>query len=108
MSALYFNARATRRIQHGAERNGGMSETRVWLVERTYNDKGMVVLVYATPDGEQYLRKQLSERMLMQKDVTAGRSVESNRLEPTDEGEIERYAAEATRMADEHDPDDAV
>jgi hypothetical protein len=85
-----------------------MSETRVWLVDRSYNDKGMIVLVYATTDGEQYLRKQLSERMLMQQDVTAARTVETDRLEATDDEEGERYAAEANRMADEHDPDDAV
>ena len=85
-----------------------MAATRVWLVDRTYNDKGMVRLVYATTDGERYLIKQLSERMLMNKDVTAARDVDEERLEPTGDEERERYAAEATRMADQHDPDDAV
>jgi hypothetical protein len=85
-----------------------MADTRVWLVDRTYNDKGMVRLVYATTDGERYLIKQLSERMLMTKEVTAARDVDAERLEPTDDAERERYAAEATRMADQHDPDDAV
>ncbi|MFC7131762.1 MULTISPECIES: hypothetical protein [Salinibaculum] len=85
-----------------------MAETRVWLVDRTYNDKGMVRLVYATTDGDRYLRRQLSERMLMQKDVTAAVDVEEDRLEPTPDEERERYAAEATRMSDDHDPDEAV
>jgi hypothetical protein len=85
-----------------------MDEKRVWLVDRTYNDKGMVELVYATPDGEQYHHRQLSEQMLMTKDVTAGTNVEPDRLEPTDDEDIERFAAEASRMTDEHDPDDAV
>lgn len=85
-----------------------MADTRVWLVERSYNDKGMVTLVYATPDGERYLRKTLSERMLMRKDVTAGLDVDDDRLEPTDAAELERYAAEAARMADTHDPDETV
>mgnify|MGYP006275463301 CR=1 FL=1 len=85
-----------------------MSETRVWLVDRTYNDKGMVELVYATPDGEQYHHRQLSEQMLMTKDVTAATDVEPDRLETTDDDDIERYAAEATRMADEHAADDPV
>jgi hypothetical protein len=85
-----------------------MVEHRVWLVDRTYNDKGMIELVYATPDGEQYHHRQLSEQMLMGTDVTAGLDVEEDRLEPTDDEEIERYGAEATRMADEHDPDDTV
>ncbi len=85
-----------------------MSETRVWLVDRTYNDKGMVELVYATPDGQQYHHRQLSEQMLMSKDVTAATDVEPDRLEATDDEDIDRFAAEATRMADEHDPGDAV
>lgn len=85
-----------------------MAETRVWLVDRTYNDKGMVRLVYATTDGDRYLRRQLSERMLMQKDVTAAVDVAEDRLEPTPEAERERYAAEATRMSEDHDPDEAV
>jgi hypothetical protein len=85
-----------------------MSEKRVWLVDRTYNDKGMVELVYATTDGEQYHHRQLSEQMLMTKEVTAGTDVESDRLEPTDDENIERFAAEATRMADDHAADDAV
>jgi len=86
-----------------------MSDTeRIWLVEREYSDKGMVNLVYATPDGERYLRRQLSEQMLVRTDVTAGMDVDPERLESTAEAERERYAAEATRMADTHDLDDAV
>jgi hypothetical protein len=85
-----------------------MTETQVWLVKREYSDKGMVTLVYATPDGERHLYKQLSERMVMRTDVTAGRTVEDDRLEPTHDEDRERYAAEATRMAEQHDPDETV
>jgi hypothetical protein len=46
--------------------------------------------------------------MLMNKDVTAARDVDEERLESTGDEERERYAAEATRMADQHDPDDTV
>lgn len=85
-----------------------MAET-VWLVDRTYSDKGLVNLVYATVDGERYLRRQLSEQMLTRTDVTAGMDVEADRLEPVQgEDERERFAAEASRMAEEHDPGDAV
>jgi len=85
-----------------------MADTeRVWLVERTYTDKGMVTLVYATPDGGRHLRRQLSEQMLTRTEVTAGMDVDPDRLQPThDEGE--RYATEASRMADQHDPDDVI
>jgi len=82
---------------------------RVWLVDRTYSDKGMVSLVYATVEGDRYLRRQLSEQMLTRTDVTASTDVESDRLqEVDDEAERERFAAEASRMAEGHDPDDTV
>jgi hypothetical protein len=82
---------------------------RVWLVERSYGDKGLVTLVYATPDGDRHVRMQRSSNMLRNADVTAGTVVESDRLTPiTDDAERERYAAEAERMRERHDPDDAV
>jgi hypothetical protein len=81
----------------------------VWLVEREYTDKGLVTLVYATPDGDRQLRMQRSSNMLRTADVTAGMTVESDRLAPvTDDADRKRYAAEAERMQDRHDPDDAV
>jgi len=54
---------------------------RVWPVERTYSDDelNLIILTYATLDGHRYFRK-----------------------------ERERYAAEASRMADEHAPDDVI
>ncbi|WP_121821920.1 hypothetical protein [Halostella salina] len=86
---------------------------RVWLVERTYSDdeQNIIILVYATPDGKRYLRK---ERALTSFDGTgpetlAALDVESERLGVVDDPETEtRYAAEADRMAATHDPDDAV
>lgn len=81
---------------------------RAWLVDREYSDKGMVNLVYATTDGESHLRKQLSEQMLLRHTVTAGIDVEADRLEATHEDERERFAAEASRMAEDHDPDDEI
>ena len=38
-----------------------MTETvRAWLAERTYSDdeQNLVILVYATPDGSKYMRKE--------------------------------------------------
>ena len=84
-------------------------EERVWLVERSYSDKGLVTIVYATTDGQRHLRKQLSSNMLARTDVTAAEDVAPDRLTPVDDpDERERYAAEATRMAEQHDPDDPV
>lgn len=80
---------------------------RCWLVEREYTDKGLVTLVYAPTDGERALIEQKSAVRLGE--VTAGREVRPDQLVAVDEpDERDRYEAEAGRMADRHDPDDAV
>lgn len=83
---------------------------RCWLVERSsYGDERMVTLVYATPAGDRQLTKQLSPNLLMRKRVTAAVDVEPERLEPVADDETrERYAAEAERMAERHEPDAEV
>lgn len=87
-------------------------ETRVWLVERTYSDdeQNLVILVYATPEGDRYFRK---ERALTsfsdERATTAALSVPADNLGTVDDpDEREQYAAEAARMADLHDPDDVI
>ncbi|UPW02062.1 hypothetical protein M0R88_08195 [Halorussus gelatinilyticus] len=86
-----------------------MDDERLWLVERTYTDKGLVSLVYATTDGERYLQKQRSMNMLNLVDVTAAVEADPDSLDDVEDDETrEQYAGEATRMADERDPDDAV
>ena len=84
-----------------------MTDTeRVWLVYREYTDKGMLNVVYATPDGERVLRKQ---RSMNAGDPTAAVDADADDLEPPeDDQERDRYADEATRMRDRHDPDDRV
>jgi len=81
---------------------------RVWLVERDYDQKGLVRLVYATPDGEHHLTRELSQRMLRDTTVTAARTVDPDRLEPTPERDRDQYAEEAGRVAARNDPDDPV
>jgi hypothetical protein len=85
---------------------------RVWLVERTYSDdeQNLVILTYATTDGEHYSRK---ERALTSfsdvRETTAAIDADPGSVGPVEDPELrERYATEATRMADEHDPDDAI
>lgn len=87
-----------------------MTETvRCWLVERDYEHESMVTLVYATVDGERHVTQQRSTSLLMKKPVTAGIDVEPERLEAVpDDGSRERYAAEAARVAEQHDPDDRI
>ncbi len=82
---------------------------RVWLVERGYTSRDLVVLQYATPDGERVYRRELSAQALDGASVTAARDVSPDDLESVDDAETrDRFAAEAERMADEHDPDDEV
>ncbi|MGM0448799.1 MAG: hypothetical protein ACQERM_11210 [Methanobacteriota archaeon] len=85
---------------------------RMWLVERTYSDdeQNMVILTYATPDGERYFRK---ERALTSftdvRDTTAAVDAPPSNVGSVDDpDDRERYAAEATRMAHAHDPDDVI
>lgn len=85
---------------------------RMWLVERSYSDdeQNMVILTYATPDGERYFRK---ERALTSftdvRDTTAAVDAQSSNVGTVDDpADRERYAAEATRMATAHDADDVI
>lgn len=85
---------------------------RVWLVERTYSDdeQNLIILTYATTDGEQYFRK---ERALTSftdtRDTTAAVDADPDNLGSVDDSETrEQYAAEASRMAEIHDPDDPI
>ncbi|MFC7142581.1 hypothetical protein ACFQMA_22435 [Halosimplex aquaticum] len=85
----------------------------MWLVERTYSDdeQNIIILVYATLDGERYFRK---ERALTSftsdiRETTAAVDVSPSNLGTVeDPEERDRYAAEAARMADAYEPDDPV
>lgn len=87
--------------------------TQVWLVERTYSEdeQNMLILVYATTDGRFYNRK---ERALTSfsgsgPEVTAAIVADPVNLgRVADPDTVERYAREATRMAETHDSDDAI
>ncbi|WP_436923270.1 hypothetical protein [Halosimplex amylolyticum] len=81
---------------------------RCWLVDRQSRDENLVTLVYATPDGERHVTKQLSFQLLTRKPTTAAIDVDADRLEPTPDDERDRYATQAQSMAEKHDPDDEV
>jgi hypothetical protein len=84
---------------------------RVWLVERTYSDdeQNIIILTYATPDGERYFRKERSLTSFSDvRDTTAAVDADPENLGTTDPDDREAYAAEAQRMAAEHDPDDVI
>ncbi|MCL7418573.1 MAG: hypothetical protein M8354_12135 [Halalkalicoccus sp.] len=84
-------------------------DVRVWLVERGYDNRDLVVLEYATPDGERVFRKELAAQVIDTETATAAKDVSPDDLGTVDDPDVrERYASEATRMAEKHDPDDPV
>ncbi|WP_224332129.1 hypothetical protein [Haloprofundus halobius] len=92
--------------------NTGDDAVRVWLVERTYSDdeQNIIILVYATPDGSHYLRK---ERALTSfgdaRDTTAAVDAKPGSLGRVDDADTrEAYATEAARMREKYDPDDLL
>ncbi|MFT4889665.1 MAG: hypothetical protein ACI9YT_000576 [Halobacteriales archaeon] len=87
-----------------------MGETvTAWLVEREFYDENLVSAVYATRDGERYLKRQRSGDALFHNPFTAAVEVDDDDLVPVeDEATAERYAREAERTAAEHDPDDEL
>ena len=85
----------------------------VWMVERTFSADSphILVIVYATPDGKRYLQKERAFNRFGGRapDVTAAIEADPEELAPVDDPETrERYAGEAERMMDRHDPDDSV
>ena len=82
---------------------------RVWLVERGYNNRDLIILKYATPDGERLFRRELAAQAIGVDTVTAAKDVSTDDLERIDDSDLrERYASEVERMADEHEPDDTI
>jgi hypothetical protein len=88
-------------------------EVRVWLVERTYSDdeQNLIILTYATPDGSRSFRK---ERALTSFTGPARGTKVALDVSPTNLGNVtdpdrqDQYAAEAERMAAEHEPDETI
>jgi hypothetical protein len=85
---------------------------RVWLVERTYSDdeQNLIILTYATTDGERDLRK---ERALTSFgdhcETRVSLDADPDNLGTVDDPETrEQYAREATTMAEKHDPDETL
>jgi len=80
---------------------------RVWLAARSYTDRDLIVLEYATPDGERYLRRELAGRTTDA--VPAALDADPERLAPVaDEETRERYRTEVERVRDRNDPDDEL
>ncbi|WP_336024095.1 hypothetical protein [Halobellus salinisoli] len=94
-----------------ADDRDGADTVRCWLVERTYTDRGLVDMIYATPDGAAVRRKQVSTTIMRQRGTgtTAAVDVDAADLEPVEDEETrERYAAEVERVREQHGPDDEI
>ncbi|WP_435129431.1 hypothetical protein [Halobaculum sp. D14] len=87
-------------------------ETRLWLVERTYGDDelNLIILVYATTDGERYFRKERALTSFADDRPTRASVVvpDAELGSVDDEEQRARYETEATRMAATHDPDESL
>ena len=83
---------------------------RCWLVDRHVDDRNLVTLVYATRDGDRYQKRERSLVSLRNgPPVTAGTTINPSELESVSDAETEaRYATEARRIADRHEPDDRL
>lgn len=81
----------------------------LWLVEREYDTRQTVSLTYASEDGERYYRRQASVELLQRTPATAAVERDAAELERVSDAETrKRYATEARRVADRHDPDDEI
>lgn len=88
-----------------------MTQTvRCWLVERHFDDRNLVTIVYATPDGSRYRQQERSTTSLTHgSPVTAATDIPVEDLEAvTDEQMRERYATEVERIAAQHEPDEPI
>lgn len=84
-------------------------DVRVWLVDRGYNNRDLIVLKYATPDGTRLFRRELAAQAVDLDSVTAAKDVSASDLENVDNSELrERYESEVERMIAQHDPDDTI
>ena len=79
---------------------------RCWLVDRDYDDKGLIRLTYATTDGEQSLTRERAA--VTASEATAAIEVDPGRLQSVSDDDRIRYSDEASRMKEQHGPDDVV
>ena len=90
------------------------SSVQVWMVDRTFSQDSPHILIirYATDDGSAYLQKERAVPSFSRAavpEVTAAMEVSPDRLSPVEDDETrERYATEADRMREMHDPSDVV
>lgn len=85
-------------------------DVRCWLVNREYDQRNLVTLTYATPEGDRIYTRQAALESLQRGDgVTAAVDVDPAKLDEVEDEELrERYAVEAERVAADNEPDDTL
>jgi hypothetical protein len=98
--------------EESEETTGTDEAVRVWLVERTYSDDelNVVILVYATPDGRRYLRR---ERALTsfsdRRETPAALEADPGNLGAVEDPDVvEQYRTEVRRVRDRYGPDEPI
>ena len=75
----------------------------------SHGEQNIIIPVYTTPDGEQYFRKERALTSVTDvRDTTAAVDIDSDNPGAVEPEKREQYAAEASRIAEHHDPDDVV
>ncbi|WP_256391399.1 hypothetical protein [Natronoarchaeum rubrum] len=91
------------------EAASGDGTVQCWLVERSFDQRNLVTLVYATPGGERYQQRELSGNALSQIDVTAAREIPADELEDVRDADTRaRYADEVASVREQYDPDEEL
>ena len=82
----------------------------LWLVERDVDGRNVITLIYATPDGSRYHRRERAAAGLQTgSSVTAAIEVEESNLRHVEDEETRaRYATEVERTANRYEPDDPL
>lgn len=85
---------------------------RLWLVERTYSDdeQNLIILVYATLDGERYIRKERAVTSYTNiPETTAAITMPLTETASVQDDQTRRqYANQARQMRDRHEPDNRI
>lgn len=79
------------------------------MVERSIDDRDLVNLVYASPDGARRWTRQVSAVHLDDAGVTAAKSVDPSTLEPVEDPAVrEQYTVEVDRIRAGKEPEEQV
>lgn len=85
-------------------------QVQLWLVDRTTTEKpSLITHIYATEDGKHQYMEERSISGTDAVETPAGLEVDRSEVRGVEEeDQREQFSAEASRMAEDHDPDDVI